>query len=283
MTAALVAETFDPLEPAGAAELYRRLEAAEPRRVPRHELDGHVGLTSRELYELGCTLEPLTVSSLGGMFWWRLLTVVGILLATIGVAGALIGVVDALGIDRGDDDPLTAASGVAAAVLFLSAAWGGLALMRRGIRAVRRLAAERRRAARHTARRASNDPHGRATVGMLRGPGVLRVLLLWVRGDARDASCVEVRTLAEQEIDEDDAGRAEDAVAAMSEIALRADNAHALRREGALGLRRRRTAERRSAPAPRRRRRSSCPARSTAPGSPSPSPTPARPSSRTGS
>jgi hypothetical protein len=80
---------------------------------------------------------------------------------------------------------------------------------------------------------------------------VLRVLLLWVRGDARDASCVEVRTLAEQQIDEDDAGRAEDAVAAMSEVALRADNAHALKREGALGLRRRRTAERRS-PAPRR-------------------------------
>ena len=77
MTATLVAETFDPLEPEGAAELYRRLEAAEPRRVPRHELDGHVGLTSRELYELGCTLEPLTVSSLGGMFWWRLLTVAG--------------------------------------------------------------------------------------------------------------------------------------------------------------------------------------------------------------
>ncbi len=246
-----MAETFDPLEPEGAAELYRRLEAAEPRRVPRHELDGHVGLTSRELYELGCTLEPLTVSSLGGMFWWRLLTVAGILLATIGVAGAVIGVVDALGIDRGDDDPLTSASGVAAAVLFLSAAWGGLALMRRGIRAVRRLAAERRRAARHTARRASNDPHGRATVGMLRGPGVLRVLLLWVRGDARDASCVEVRTLAEHEFDEDDAGRAEDAVAAMSEVALRADNAHALRREGALGLRRRRTAERHSDPAPR--------------------------------
>jgi hypothetical protein len=253
VTATLMAETFDPLEPAGAAELYRRLEAAEPRRVPRRELDGHVGLTSRELYELGCTLEPLTVTRLGGMFWWRLLTVAGILLATIGVAGAVIGVVDALGIDRGDDDPLTAASGVAAAALFLSAAWGGLALMRRGIRAVRRLAAERRRAAGHTARRASNDPHGRATVGMLRGPGVLRVQLLWVRGDARDAACVEVRTLAEQRIDEDDAGRAEDAVAAMSEIALRADNAHTLRREGALRLHRRRTAERRSDPTPRRR------------------------------
>ena len=253
---------FDPLEPAGAAELYRRLEAAEPRRVPRHELDGHVGLTSRELYELGCTLEPLTVSSLGGMFWWRLAMVAGILLATIGVAGGLIGIVDALGIDRGDDDPLTAASGVAAAVLFLSAAYGGLALMRRAIRAVRKLAADRRRAGAHAARHASNDPHGRATVAMLRGPGVLRVQLLWVRGDARDASCVEVRTLAERRIEEDDAGRAEDAVAALSEVALRADNAHALRREGgiaALGLRRRRrTAERRrrSAPAPRRHARS---------------------------
>ena len=86
MATATVVETFDPLEPAGADELYRRLEAAEPRRVPRHELDGHVGLTSRELYELGCTLEPLTLSSFGEAFWWRLWTVVGILLATIGVA-----------------------------------------------------------------------------------------------------------------------------------------------------------------------------------------------------
>ena len=155
--------------------------------------------------------------------------------------------------------------------------------MRRGIRAVRRLAADRRRAARQTARRASNDPHGRATVGMLRGPGVLRVLLLWVRGDARDASCVEVRTLAEHEIDEDDAGRAEDAVAAMSEIALRADNAHTLRREGVLRPRRRdgppnvATLPRRGSGPIR------CSARSTAPGSPSRSATPARPSSPIGS
>ena len=220
--------------------------------MPRHELDGHVGLTSRELYELGCTLEPLTLSSFGEAFWWRLWTVVGIVLATVGVAGALIGVVDALGIDRGDDDPLTAASGVAAVVLFLSAAWGGLALMRRGIRKVRGLAAERRQAGRHTARRPSNDPHGRATVGMLRGPGVLRVQLLWVRGDARDASCVEVRTLAERQIEENDAGRAEDAVADLSEIALRADNAHDLRREGVLRLRRRRTAKRSGTPTPDR-------------------------------
>jgi hypothetical protein len=245
VSTATTAATFDPLEPAGAEELYRRLESAEPRRVPRHELDGHVGLTGRELYELGCTLEPLSVKRLGGMFWWRLWTVAGILLATIGVAGALIGIVDALGIDRGDDDPLTAASGVAGAVLFLAAAWGGLALMRSGIRAVRRAAAERRRAGEHTARRPANDPHGRATVGVLRGPGVLRVQLLWVRGDARDPACVEVRTLAERRIDEDDAGRAEDAVAELSEVALRADNAHVLRREG---VRRRR----RSRPAPPR-------------------------------
>ena len=165
--------------------------------------------------------------------------------------------------------------------MFLSAAWGGLALMRRGIRAVRRLAAERRRAARHTARRASNDPHGRATVGMLRGPGVLRVLLLWVRGDARDASCVEVRTLAEQR---DRRGR------------RRPGRGRRRRHVGGrpAGRQRPRAAPRGSAqaaPAPRRRARSdpaprravvALPARSTAPGSPNPSPTPARPSSRTG-
>jgi hypothetical protein len=234
VSTATVAETFDPLEPAGAAELYRRLAEAEPRSVPRHELDGHVGLTSRELYELGCTLEPLSVRSLGGMSWWRLWTVAGILLATMGVAGAVIGIVDALGIDRGDDEALTAASGVAAAALFLPAAWGGLALMRRGIRAVRRVAAERRRASEQTARSAANDPQGRATVGVLRGAGMLRVQLLWVRGDAGDPACVEVRTLAERRIDEDDAGRAEDAVAELSEVALRADNAHVLRREGVI-------------------------------------------------
>ena len=87
---------------------------------------------------------------------------------------------------------------------------------------------------------------------MLRGPGVLRVQLLWVRGDARDASCVEVRTLAERQIEEDDAGRAEDAVAELSEIALRADNAHGLRREArSAGAEPSRAALRRPAPRPR--------------------------------
>jgi hypothetical protein len=123
-------------------------------------------------------------------------------------------------------------------VLFLAFAWGGLALMRRGIRSVRGVAAARRRATEQTVRSAANDPQGRATVGMVRGPGVLRVQLLWVRGDAHDPACVEVRTLAERQIDEDDAGRAEDAVAELSEVALRADNAHALRREGVLQRRR---------------------------------------------
>ena len=122
-------------------------------------------------------------------------------------------------------------------------AYGGLTLLRRGIRGLRTLAAKRRLAGGHAARRPANDPHGRATVAVVRGPGLVRVQLLWVRGDAEDAAYVEVRTLAERQIEEDDAGRAEDAIAALSEIALRADNAHALRRDGglaALGLGRRR-------------------------------------------
>jgi hypothetical protein len=44
---ALVGEAWslDPLEPAGAAELYRRVEAAAPHPVPRAELDGRTDLT----------------------------------------------------------------------------------------------------------------------------------------------------------------------------------------------------------------------------------------------
>ena len=244
---------FDPLEPAGAAELYRRLDAAKPRRVRRAELEGHVGLTVRELYELGCTLAPLTARRVGGMAGWRLAVICGALLASFGVAGALIGCLDALGVDRGDSNPFDAGHGLGIAAMFLAFSYGGLALLRRGIRGLRALAAKRRLAGRNAARRPAADPHGRATAAVFRGPGLLRVQLLWVRGDARDAAYVEVRTLAERRIEEDDAGRAEDAIAALSEIALRADNAHALRRYGGLaalglGRRRPRVAERPRAP-----------------------------------
>ena len=132
---------------------------------------------------------------------------------------------------------------VAVVVLLVALAAGGLALMRFGIHRLRGLDAERRRAATQAARQASNDPHGRAAVAALQGPGVLRVQLLWIRGDSLDPSFAEVRTLAERRVEEDDGGRAEDAVAELSEIALRADSAHALRHQSglrALGLRRRR-------------------------------------------
>ena len=245
MATTLVAEdwTLDPLEPKGAEELYRRMQAAEPRRVRRTELEGHVGLTARELYELGCTLAPLGVLRAGGMAVWRLAVTAAVLIAAIGVAGAALSSLDALGVERGEDDPLDPARNLALVVFFLAAAYGGIALMRLGIRKLRELAAARRRAAGHAARHPVDDPNGRATVASLRGPGVLRVQLLWVRGDARNPSYAEIRTLAERRVDEDDAGRAEDAVAALSELALRADNAHALRRHGglaALGLRKRR-------------------------------------------
>ncbi|HWM12176.1 MAG TPA: hypothetical protein VNO82_22640, partial [Solirubrobacteraceae bacterium] len=147
-------------------------------------------------------------------------------------------------ISRGSDEtPRDLASSLGLAGFFLSATYGGLALMRLGIRRLRTRAAARRRAGERAAPSPIDDPQGRATVATLRGPGVLRVQLLWLRGDPRSPSYVEVRTLAEQRVEEDDAARAEDAVAALSEIAMRADNAHALRHDGglaALGLRRRR-------------------------------------------
>jgi hypothetical protein len=129
----------------------------------------------------------------------------------------------------------------------IAAAAGGGWLLRRAVRALRHLAARRRRAG-GRAVAPDADRQARATVAVLRSPGVVRVQLLWVRGAAGDPADVELRVLAERVIEEDDGGRAEDAVAALSEIALRADSAHALRFShgpAALGLRRRRAARRR--------------------------------------
>ncbi len=241
-TSTLAAEgrVFDPLEPAGAAELFRRMDAAEPRRVRRTELEGHVGLTDRELYELGCTPAPLTVRSAGGAVAWRVAIIAGALLAGLMLAYALLGALDAVGlVDFGDDAPLDAGEGVGLAVLFLACAYGGLALVRRGVDSLRTLAAKRRRTVRHAALHPADDPHGRATVAVVRGPGMVRVQLLWVRGDPAGARFAEVRTLAERRIEEDDGGRAEDAVAALSELALRAERAHDLHRHGVFTWRRR--------------------------------------------
>jgi hypothetical protein len=232
----LVAEDWalDPLEPAGAEELYRRVEGAEPRRVRRADLEDHVGLTVRELYELGCTPAPLDLGSAGAMVGWRIAVVVGAVLSAFGLAGGVAGgMVPLLG-GLGDPSPLAVERGLGIAVVFLAIAAGGRALLGRGVGALRRLAA-RRRVGRRTARRAELDPHARATVAAVRGPGVLRVQLLWLRGDPEDAAYAELRVLGEVRVEEDDAGRAEDAIARLSEVALRADNAHALRMGHGLG------------------------------------------------
>jgi hypothetical protein len=254
----LVAEdrAFDPLEPAGAAELYRRMHEAEPQRVRRTELEGHVSLTARELYELGCTLAPLDLRHVGGMVGWRLAVVAGMVIAALAIVLVVVAGLDALGVERGDDDPPRGvATSLGLGAFFLATAYGAIALMRLGIRRLRALTAARRRAAERAAPSPVDDPQGRATVATLRGPGVLRVQLLWLRGDPRNPAYVEVRRLAERRVEEDDAGRAEDAVATLSEIAMRADNAHALRHHGglaALGLRRRRRAQRRARRSPQR-------------------------------
>jgi hypothetical protein len=246
--------TFDPLEPAGAVELYRRMHEAEPRRVRRTELEGHVGLTARELYELGCTLAPLDVMRVGGMVGWRLVVVAAVLTTSFSAACVGLAGLEALGVADPDpgDEPLDPLSYVGLMGLFGALTYGGVALMRLGIRKLRALAARRRRAGARAAPSPIDDPQGRATVATLRGPGTLRVQLLWLRGDPRNPAYAEVRTLAERRVEEDEAGRAEDAVAALSEVALRADNAHRLRHEGglaALGLRRRRRRRGERAPA----------------------------------
>jgi hypothetical protein len=232
MTAAtLVPEQWalDPLEPAGAAELYQRVERAAPRRVRRAELEGHVGLTDRELYELGCTLAPLDIGSAGAIIGWRLVVTAGAVLCAFGLAaGVASGVMPLLG-GLGDPDPLAVEPGLGVAVMFLAVAAGGRWLLTRGVEGLRRLAARRRRSAPRTAERAEVDPHARATVATMPGSGVLRVQLLWLRGDPEDAAYAELRVLGELRVDEDDAGRAEDAVATLSEVALRADRAHDLR------------------------------------------------------
>jgi hypothetical protein len=254
-SSALIAgdRTFDPLEPEGAAEFYRRMEAAEPRRIPRADLDGHVGLTARELHEVGCTLEPLGTMRLGAAIGWRVVVVAGAFAASVLLAVGLLFVAGALGLLGPPLDPPVLLLGNAGVALLI--AYGGLALMRLGIRRLRRLAAERRRAGPHAARPPSSDRHGRATVATVRGPGVLRVQLLWLRGDGKDPRYVEARTLAERRFEDADAGSAEDAVAELSETALRADRAHALRHQGgfaALGVRarRRRPGDRLTMPGP---------------------------------
>jgi hypothetical protein len=241
---------LDPLEPDGARELYDRVRVAPAVRVPRAELDGRTDLTARELYELGVTLAPLDLRSAGGMVAWRLVAFGGAVLCALAAAMALYIVLGPLGL-ADDTDPATLDMGVALAVVFLAAAAGGRWLLRRAVAELREISARRRRARPRGARPAAEDPAARAATAVLHGPGCLRVQLLWLRGDVRDASQAEVRVLAESRVDETDEGRAQDAMIAFSEVAMRARAAHELRvRSGlrALTLGRRRSAPGQAAP-----------------------------------
>lgn len=71
------------------------------------------------------------------------------------------------------------------------------------------------------------DPHGRLTVAILDGPGVLRLLLLWLRGHPQDADMLEARVLAERRVPRDEPSRAEDAVVALSDVAMLASRMRA--------------------------------------------------------
>jgi hypothetical protein len=93
--ATVVAEDWalDPLEPAGASELFRRVEAAPVERVSRAALAGHVGLTDRELYRLGCTTASPGAGGIVGAVGWRVIAFAGAVVAAIGLAFAVAGMV----------------------------------------------------------------------------------------------------------------------------------------------------------------------------------------------
>ncbi len=228
----------DPLEPDGAAELRRRL-LARPRHVPRTELEGHVGLSARELFELGCTLAPLGPLDLGAAVGRRVLVVVGAFLLALGLAGGLSSTLaplldGLLGAPR-NPDLMPGGQALAMAGLFLAAAAGGRELLLRSVRALRTRAAERRRVRPGQGRQPAQDPQARTTVAVVRGPDVIRVQLLWLRADPADPAQVELRTLAEQRVPRDEPARAEEAVVRLSEVALRADAARGLVAEHGTG------------------------------------------------
>ena len=229
----------DPLESDGGAELRRRLLARGARHVPRTELEGHVGLSARELFELGCTRAPLGPLDLGAAVGRRVLVLVGAFLLAFGLAGGLSGTLGPLldvwfGALR-DPDPMPVGQALAVAGFFLAAAAGGRELILRSVRALRTRAAERRRVGPGQGRDPAQDPQARTTVAVLRGPDVFRVQLLWLRADPADPAQVELRTLAEQRVPRDEPARAEEAVVRLSEVALRADAARDLVAEQGAG------------------------------------------------
>jgi hypothetical protein len=213
----LVGEDWEPssFEDPGAAELGARIEAAEPLLVRRDALEGRCGIEDRELWQLGVRTAPAGALSTGGGILLRL-----VIVAAIAAMGLCLAIVVAGGASLGDaDSRLGVPAGVAILVFVLLVAH---ALLRLAWSAAGR-ERERRLARRRVAVRAVApllDPNGRLTVAVLDGPGVLRVLLLWLRGHPQDADMLEARVVAERRVPRDEPSRAEDAVAALSDVAM---------------------------------------------------------------
>ena len=213
----LVGEDWEPstVEDPGAAELAARIDAAEPVLVRRSALEGRCGLEDRELWQLGVRTAPAGALATGGGVLLRLVVVaavaaMGFLLA-MGVAGIA---------SLGEPDSAVGVPGGIVLVLFVLLCAHALLRLALGAagRERERCLARRRVALEPVA--PLLDPNGRLTVAVLDGPGVLRVLLLWLRGHPHDADLLETRVVAERRVPRDEPLRAEDAVAALSEVAM---------------------------------------------------------------
>lgn len=215
----------DALEAGGAAELRRLITDAPARRLDRDELAGHVALSDRELYGLGCTVKPLRIGpGLAGV-WRRVLACLGAMLCTFGFAAGVAGTLSPW---LDDPDPLGTEQGLAVAGLFVLAALAGRWLLGRQVARLRALAAEQRRVRSPHSRPAAEDPRARATVAVVPGPAQTRVQLLWLRGTADDPELAEVRVVAERRVDPGNAVAIEDAVMQLSDVALRLEVARGL-------------------------------------------------------
>jgi len=218
----LVGEEWQPssYEDAGVDELEARIETAEPRILPRAALDGRCGLPGSELWRLGVETVPPSALSFGGSVLLRL----AVLGATSAVAFSLSMAAGMLSLLDEHDLSTGVPGGIAVAVMFAGIAYGCF----QGAWAAAGRERERRLDLRRAAPRAvapREDPHARFTVAVLDGPGVLRVLLLWLRGHHEDADLLEVRVLAERRVPRDEPARAEDALAAFSDTVLLATHA----------------------------------------------------------
>jgi hypothetical protein len=143
-----------------------------------------------------------------------------VVVGAVAAAGVCVAMVIAGAAELAADESSLGAPATVAMLVFFACIGFGLLRLAWG-------AAGRERARRIARRRVAVDavaplldPNGRLTVAVLDGPGVLRVLLLWLRGHPRDADVLEARVVAERQVPRDEPARAEDAVVALSEVAM---------------------------------------------------------------